>query len=336
MRRRTLALLAPALLAAPALSACGRAAGSAGTPGAAPAGEGATLYPREIANCEAELLVPAIPQRVLLLESASVTILDALGVLSAVIGRAGSFPAGYYDEDLAARIAEIPALSEDIDASGHLMISAEMVIAQSPDLVLGLPDGLTREGLADAGAQVLIPEAYCTAGEPASLDDLAAQISVYGEIFDRPGRAAEVWEQLSTRIADARERAAALPRRTAAVLYPSVGGGPLYAYGAASMATPQLAAAGLDNVFAASAERVFEVGAEALLAADPDVLILLHQGQEDAAVIDEVRAVAGLDALAALASGAVLPLLFNFTEPASPLIVDGLARILDLREGMPA
>ena len=41
------------------------------------------------------------------------------------------------------------------------------------------------------------------------------------------------------------------------MLYPSVGGGPLYTYGAASMVTAQLDALGIENVFAGTAERVF-------------------------------------------------------------------------------
>lgn len=333
MRRRTLALLGPALLSAPALAACGRAVGTGagGAAGTAPPGEGATAYPLTLTSCEAEVRIPAVPSRVLLLESAPVTILDGLGVLDAVIGRAGAFPEGYYSAQLSERIARIPALSEDLDASGHLQISQEMVLAQSPDLVLGLPDGISREGLAEAGAAVLVQEVLCSA-EPASFAHLEREITRCGQVFDRPERAAALVDELTARIDAARERAAALPARTAAVLYPSLGGGPLYAYGAASMATPQLEAAGLTNVFAGSPERVLEIGAEPLLAADPDLLILLHQGQDPQEVIAEVAGLAGLAQLRALAEGSVVPLLFNFTEPASPLVVDGLERILAVRE----
>ena len=81
--------------------------------------------------------------------------------------------------------------------------------------------------------------------------------------------------------ADLQERLAAVEAavgepsgRTAAVLYPTVGGGTTYAYGTGSMAHPQLEAAGLENVFGDVDERVFEVTLEELLGRDPDVVVL--------------------------------------------------------------
>ena len=267
----------------------------------------------------------------MLLESAPVTTLDGIGVLDRVVSRAGSFPAGYYDEDLAGRIEAIPALSEDLDASGHLQISQELVIAQSPDLVLGLPDGVTREALADAGAQVVVQDVYCgTDGERASFETLHATIAEYGRIFDRGAEAEALTSSLQERVAAVSDSAAALRTSTAAVLYPSVGGGPLYTYGAGSMATAQLDALGIENVFADTPDRVFEISAEPLLAADPDVLLVLYQGEGDGSdLVAEMIAQDQLSSLRAVQQDALLPLLFNFAEPASPLVVDGLEQIHD-------
>src|SRR5699024_5848909 len=233
-------------------TACGD--GTAGPGGAQGAGGAATDgggFPLEIPNCEATLRFDAPPERIVLLESAPVTTLDGIGVLDRVVSRAGSFPPGYYDDDLAGRIEAIPALSEDIDASGHLQISQELVIAQSPDIVFGLPDGVTREALADAGAQVVVQDVYCgTDGERASFETLDATIGEYGRIFDRGAEAEALTSSLQERVAAVSDSAAALRTSTAAVLYPSVGGAPLYAYGAGCMATAQLDALGIENVFA--------------------------------------------------------------------------------------
>src|SRR5699024_12863786 len=107
-----------------------------------------------------------------------------------VVSGAGAVPAGYYDEVLAGRIEALPALSEALDASGHLQISQELVIAQSPDLVLGLTDGVTREALADAGAQVVVQDVDCgTDGERARFETLHATIAEYGRHFDRGAHA---------------------------------------------------------------------------------------------------------------------------------------------------
>ena len=332
-RRRALHALAGLVGLTTACTSGGEGTGGAAGPGSAPGG-----FPLEIANCEATLRFDAPPERIVLLESAPVTTLDGIGVLDRVVGRAGVFPPGYYEDELADRIEAIPALSEDIDASGHLQISQEMVIALTPDIVFGLPDGVTREALADAGAQVVVQDIYCgTEEERASFETLHATIATYGEIFDRADEAEALTASLQDRVQAVSDASGDLGVATAAVLYPSVGGGPLYTYGAGSMVTAQLDALGLENVFAGSAERVVEISAEPLLDADPDVLIVLYQGEGDGgAVVEEVTAQDQLASLRAVQQGALLPLLFNFAEPASPLVVDGLERIhewLLAREG---
>ncbi|GAA1312447.1 ABC transporter substrate-binding protein [Brachybacterium tyrofermentans] len=303
---------------------------SSGTAGGSTSGsEGAAGFPLELANCEATLTFDAPPQRIVLLESAPVTTLDGIGVLDRVVARAGVFPPGYYDEELDARVEEIPTLSDDIDASGHLQISQEMVIAQTPDIVFGLPDGVTREAMADAGAQVVVQDIYCgTDDERASFETLYSTIATYGRIFDHAQEAEDLTAALTDRVTAVSESAEALRTTTAAVLYPSLGGGPLYTYGAGSMVTAQLDALGIENVFADTAERVFEISSEPLLAADPDVLIVLYQGEGDGSdVTAEMTTQDQLTGLRAVQDEAVLPLLFNFAEPASPLVVEGLERI---------
>jgi iron complex transport system substrate-binding protein len=324
MARATRSLAAGAL--ALALTGC---AASAQEPADASAeGEG-TAYPLNLDNCGEEVVFSSAPERVVLLESAPVTILDGLGVLDRVVARAGTFSPEYYSDDLNGRIDGIEMLSDEIDTAGHLMINAEVVLAQQPDLTLGLPDGLTRDGLRDGGSNTLVQPVYCAAGVgDTSFASLYEQIGTYGEIFDRGAEAEELVADLTARVAAVEEATADAPERDAAVLYPSVGGGPLYAYGRASMAQPQLDAAGFTNVFDDTTERVFEVSIEELIARDPDVLVLLYQG-DDAGVQEEVASLPGSDSLRALENGDVLVQLFNFTEPPTPLSVTGLERIVE-------
>lgn len=292
-------------------------------------GNDSSAYPVTVENCGEKVVFETAPQRVVLLESAPVTVLDGLGVLDRVVSRAGAFSPEYYDADLAQRIEGIEMLSEDIDASGHLMINAEAVIAQKPDLVLGLPEGLTREGLRDSGANTLVHPVFCGSGVgAASFQSLYELILLYGEIFDRAVQAEQLVTELDERVADVERRTADPPPRTAAVLYPSTGGGPVYAYGRASMSQPQLEAAGFTNVFADIPERVFEVSIEELLHENPDVLILLHQG-EDTGVLEAITNLPGGGTLQAVRNGDTLVQLFNFTEPPTPLSVVGLERIVD-------
>ncbi|WP_432497344.1 ABC transporter substrate-binding protein [Kineococcus auxinigenes] len=305
-------------------------AGCSGTGGSS--GTGSTGDRLELVNCGQPVVLRTPPERVVLLKSAAVPYLHELGVLDRVVARAGLYPAGYYDESTQRELDAVPLLTDRTDTSGHLRISREVVLAQRPDLVLGEVDGLDRASLAASGIALLEEPALCTAGggDP-GFDTVYEQVRLYGRVFERQEQAEEVAGRLRGRVEAVRERVAAAgaPTRTAAVLYPTVGGGVTYAYGAASTATPQLEAAGLRNVFADVADRVFEVTPEELLARDPQVLVLLHSDGDPDRVLEAVTSLPGADGLTAVREGDVLVQLFNFTEPATPLAVDGLERIVD-------
>lgn len=319
-------LLLTAVLATTALaSACGAGAASDG----ASAG---TAFPEPVTveNCGAELTFDAPPERVVMLKSAAVPFLHELGAMDRVVARAGEFPAEYYDEATLAELEDVPLLTDELDTSGHLQISKEVVVAQRPDLVLGEVDNLSRGALEAVDVPLVEEPALCdTGGARPSFDDVWSQTALYGEVFGEPERAEEAVAAMQERLAGLEAEVADRPVRTAAVLYPTVGGGVTYAYGTGSMAQPQLEAAGFENVFDDVDERVFEVGPEELLGRDPDVLVLLHSAGDPAAVEDAVTSLPGAEDLTAVREDALVTQLFNFTEPPSPLAVDGLERIID-------
>lgn len=288
-------------------------------------------FPLTLVNCGVEVTLEAPPERVVLLKSAPVPYLDALGVLDqVVVARAGAYPPEYYSPQTQAALEAIPLLTDRLDPSGHLQISREVVIAQEPDLVLGAVDNLNHETLASVGIPLLEEPALCPGevGEP-TFADVAEQMRTYGKIFDRPEQGEQAAKEFEDRLAEISTRVAADEQRTAAVLYPTVGGGTTYAYGTRSMAHPQLEAAGFTNVFADVDERVFEVSREELIGRNPDVLILLYSDGDPAAVEAAVTSMGGVEAITAVANGDILVQLFNFTEPATPLALDGLANIVE-------
>ncbi|QVQ53020.1 ABC transporter substrate-binding protein [Spiractinospora alimapuensis] len=286
--------------------------------------------PVTVDNCGTELSFGTPPERVILLESAPVSALSALGVLDSVVLRAGAYPEEYYDDATNQTIQDTASLGDDLDESGHLEISQEVIIAEDPDLVMGLPDGITRESLDSVGIPALVHPVYCPEGvEPARFDDVYDQVESYGRIFDRADEADEVVTSLRERVETIERQAADEPERTAAVLFPTVGGGTTYAYGSHSMADPQLAAAGLTNVFGDVEERVFEVATETLVDLDPDVLVLLHVDGDPEPVRQAMVDLPGADSITAVQEDAIHVQLFNFTEPPTPLAVDGLERIAE-------
>lgn len=302
-------------------AACG---GSGAAPKATSQG-----YPVTVTNCGVDVTFDAPPQRVVLLKSAAVPYLHALGVMDRVTARAGLYPEDYYDAATLAELDRIPLLTDNTDTSGHLQISKEVVISQQPDLVLGEVDNLSRDTLAAVGIPLLEEPAMCPGNTtPATFDDIYAQMRTYGKVFGREAEAEAAVAALKERMAKIQAQVGPTSGRTAAVLYPTVGGGVTYAYGAASMAHPQLEAAGFRNVFADVKERVFEVGVEELLGRNPDVLILLYSGGDAKAAEQGLTGLPGAENLNAVRNGNIMTQLFNFTEPPTPLAIDGLERIV--------
>ena len=325
MLKHRLTALVSAIMLAASLAACG----SDSATSTASDSDGA--YPVTVENCGAKVVFDKAPQRGVLLKPAASTYLHELGILDEVVtARAGAYPRGYYDDETWAELESIPMLSDELDSSGHLQISKEVVLAERPEIVFGEADNLTRDTLDAAGIPLMEEPALCP--EPPSdpsFEDIYEQLRTYGKIFDRTDEAEKAVEDLEAQLADILEKVDPNEDRTAAVLYPTVGGGTPYAYGTSSMAQPQLEAAGFTNVFDDTSERVFEVTIEELVGRNPDVLILLHSDGDPAEVKAAITGMNGAQALAAVKNDAILTQLFNFTEPPSPLAIDGLERIVE-------
>lgn len=334
-RRR--AVVAVVLLGSIAgLSGCGS---TAQDPPASTTAAGDGDDPVTIQSCGAPVSFEQAPERIVLLKSASVPALHELGVLDRAVARAGAYPLKSYDKQTRAQVEQIPSFGGGVDSSGHLSISQEAVMGQEPDVVMGQAENLDRSSLENVGIPLLEEPALCPGGlEDPGFDDVYDQLRAYGSVFDRQQRAEEVIGELQQRVGAVEQRVSEASAdqtgpRTAAVLYPTVGGGTTYAYGAHSMAAPQLEAAGFENVFADQDERVFEVTPEELIGRDPDVLILLYSQGDPQAVEDSLAEIPGADRITAVSRDEVLAMPLNETEPATPQSVDGLEKIVDRFHG---
>ena len=273
--------LPAAVLAVGLLAACGSE--EPGTGASTNADDG--HYPVTIENCGEEVTFEAEPTNVVMLKNAWVPYLDDLGVLDHVSAKAGAYPEGYYDGETASEVEGIESLTDRVDSTGHLLISRETVVEREPDLVLGMVDNLDRASLEEVGIPQLEVGGLCPEGAPTpSFEAIGEEMSQYGEVFNRTAEAEEATTAMMERVEELEAQVPEDEDRTAAVLYPTVGGGTTYAYGTGSMAHPQLEAAGLTNVYADVDDRILEVTPESLLEEDPDVLILLYSEGDPAAV----------------------------------------------------
>lgn len=287
---------------------------------------------RSVDNCGHSYTFDAAPESVVLLHSAAVPTLHALGVLDRVSAKAGVFPGEYFPADLAVEVAAIPSISEKTDATGHLQLSREEVVAQHPDLVLGTSTTVNAATMRSAGVPVIEEPAFCGGLEgPVSFEDAWEQVRLYGRIFDRDAEAA-------AHVTALKEQLPATPARElrGMALYPTADGAVTYAYGSGSMVTPVLEAAGVDNLFADNPERVFEVSAEEIIARDPDFILVLHTREAEAEPARQlVGAIPGIDTTGSARADRIMPLLLNFAEPPTPLAVSGVAKIDDFLAGHP-
>lgn len=288
-------------------------------------------FPVTIENCGTKITFDKAPEKGVLLKSAAVPYLHEIGVLDKVVtARAGAYSRDYYDDKTWAELKGIPMLSDEIDSGGHLQISKEVVLAQQPQIVFGSADNLTRETLGAAGIPLIEEPALCPK-PPANptFESVSEQLRTYGKIFGVNEAADAAVERAEVELKEILAKVSKDEKRTAAVLYPTVGGGTTYAYGTKSMADPQLRAAGFTNVFGDVKERVFEVTLEELIGRNPDVLIVLHSDGDPAEAKKAVTQMNGAAALNAVKNDQILVQLFNFTEPPSPLAIDGLRNIVE-------
>ncbi|MEX5247557.1 UNVERIFIED_CONTAM: ABC transporter substrate-binding protein [Kocuria sp. CPCC 205295] len=323
------------LSAAAVLPAAALLLGSCSQDQASESDGGGGHYPVTVNSCGEDVTFEQEPERIVLLKSASVPGLHELGVLDRVEAKAGAYPLESYDETTREEVEAIPSLGGDVDSSGHLSVSQEAVMAQEPDVVMGQAENLDASALSSVGIPLLEEPALCPGGiEDPGFDDVYDQLRLYGKVFDREDEAEENIGELEDRVAAVEEQVdgSASDQEeplTAAVLYPTVGGGTTYAYGAHSMAAPQLEAAGLENVFADLDERVAEVTPEELAGRDPDVLIVLYSEGDPQAVEDSISDIPGTDGISAVVEDRILAMPMNMTEPATPQAVEGLERIVE-------
>lgn len=310
------------------VSACG---GEDGSTGASTAASG---FPMTVESCGQQVTIGKPPERVVALGDNVVTLLAAAGALGKVVGLAAEPPLEIYSEATRTAVEKIPPIGAGETSSGGLQISLEQVIAKKPDLVVGniSPElGITPDSLAQVGIPFIALPSFCTDEAQRLQDpgfaDVYAQVELYGRLFGNEDEATAAVAGLRERVAAVQQSVQGSPGRTGAVLFVYLGTDPPSAYGADSMADAQLGTVGLANVFGDVGQRVFDSNVEEIIARDPDVLILLHVEGEPEAVKSSFLANPGVDRITAVRNDDILVLRFEFTDPPTPLSVEGLERI---------
>ncbi|MBT0995687.1 putative F420-0 ABC transporter substrate-binding protein [Cellulomonas sp. DKR-3] len=304
LRRRRQRRLVPAatVLAVGAvltLSACGDDTPDADTTPAAAgptaiASVAAADYPVTVDNCGTEVTFDSAPQRILAVKSSTAEMVAALGAADRLVGTA--FSDGPPPEDLAAALADVPVVSDKVPGQ-------EATLALEPDLVYGgwestfSADGAgERDTLAGYGIATYVSPSACKEPgyqpDPLTFDDVYDEIREAGAVLGEPAAAETVVaEQQST-------LAAVEPADGQTVVWWSSGTDTPYVGAGIGAPEMMLEAAGLTNVFADVRDTWTSVGWEEVVAADPDVLVLVDSVWNSAD--DKKAALAANPATAAL------------------------------------
>ena len=248
--------------------------------------------------------------------------LEALGTIDRVVAITAEPQDELYQDATYDALGSLDLLSSETNATGGSVISQESILAATPDLVIAPENAVDRAALASAGIPVYVPSAYCNTPGPelsqtATFDRVWDEVRTLGKVLGVPDRAEELITEAQGKLSNQ-----AKDEGTAAALYVSSGGATLSPYGGPSMVTPVFEAAGLQNVYADTKERVFDVNVEDLMARDPQTIVLLTSGAEE-----ETRQAflssPGVDDLAAVKNDRVITLSFPYTDPPSMLSTRG-------------
>jgi iron complex transport system substrate-binding protein len=237
----------------------------------------ATTYPLTVANCGVDVTFPKAPEQVVTIKSTATELLLSLGLADRIVGV--GFQDGPLPPDLAEAGANLKVLSDKLPAP-------EVVLGVEPDFVYGgwesnfAADGAgERPALEQLGVGSYVAPAACRSIKPPKLtfDALFGEIAEMGAIFDVEPAAAALIDKQKAELATLK----ADTRGLTAVWYSS---GTKAPYVGAGSNAPQMImdAVGLENVFASTDEGWFAASWEAVVDANPDVLVLVDSAWNSA------------------------------------------------------
>lgn len=198
--------------------------------------------------------VPDPPVRIVSLVPAVTELLYALGAGDRLVGRS------VWDD-------EPPAVLAVPSVGGALRADPERVLARRPDLVI-LYAGADNAGSVEQLARLGVPALAIRIDD---LEDLDRNVLRLGRLLGREAEATALWDRVERDLASVR---AATAGRARVSVYYDVAWPPAITIGAGSYLDDLIAIAGGRNVFGDLAAPSPRVALEAIVARDPDVILV--------------------------------------------------------------
>jgi iron complex transport system substrate-binding protein len=250
-----------------------------------------------------EVRIAQPPARIVSIAPSNTEVLYALGLEDRVVGvdSYSNYP---------------PAATEKPQVGDYIAPDLERIVAAEPDLVLATAVHLER--VVPQLETLGLPTAVL---EPLNLDEVLASIELVGEMSGESARARDLVCSLQSRV-DAVETAVAgaAPTRVFFELSPD-----LFTAGPGSYIDDLGNRAGGANVAAAAGEMWPQLSAEAVVSADPEVIVLMDH---EAGITPEIVAARpGWQGMSAVEDGRIVPILSDLVARPGPRVVDGLEAI---------
>jgi iron complex transport system substrate-binding protein len=243
------------------------------------------------------------PSRIVSIAPSNTELLFALGLDDRVVGvdTYSNFP---------------PEATRKPQMGSYLEPDLERIVAAAPDLVLA----------AETHVQTVLP-ALESLGlttvvlEPADLDGVFADMTLLGQVTDNATRAGALICALQTRVAALEAKVAGAPKpRVFFELSPD-----LYSAGPGSFIDDLIARAGGDNVAADAGASWPQLSAEAVVSANPEVILLVDHGA--GVTPAQVASRPGWQHVAAVMQGRIVTIDPDLVTRPGPRLVDGLEAI---------
>jgi iron complex transport system substrate-binding protein len=232
--------------------------------------QAATSYPLTVNNCGVPVTFDKAPQKVVTIKSTATELLLSLGLADRIVGV--GFQDGPLPGDLAAAGSGLKVLADKLP-------SQEVVLETEPDFVYGgwesnfAADGAgERPALAALGVASYVSPAACRSVKPTKLsfDELFREIEEMGTIFDVEEAAAALVDRQKA------ELSALTPdNRGLTVVWYSSGTKAPYVGAGSNAPAMIMEALGLHNIFGDVDDGWISASWEAIVDADPDVIVLV-------------------------------------------------------------
>jgi iron complex transport system substrate-binding protein len=281
----------------------------AGTSAATPVSIPTAAFPLTLTDSnDRKVTVAAQPQKIVSLSPSDTEIVYALGQGAKLVAvdQFSDYP---------------PEAKSNLNIGGSRgNFDLEKIVALAPDLVLAAgptPADIIKK-LEDLKLTVVVISSKKT-----TLDSILSDIKLAGSILGVPAQARQLTQSMQQRLDGLKTKVAAA--KTRPKVYWELDGANTskpYTVGAGNFVHDLITFAGGENVISGLSASFSQVGAEAVIAANPEVIIL-----SDAAYgisPESVKARSGWDAVSAVKSGKVFPIDDNLVSRPGPRIVEGL------------